>query len=150
MKDIRYIIIDNMLLFALIALGAGIIVAGRNPPHTEMYLPLGAAFIIAAGVGIYMMLATRQVAKNLYKQFDDQNKTLKENHTEITSSLKEMDTSLKETSSSLKEMATSLKEMATSQKETSSSLKEMATSQKETSSSLKEMADILKRIETKL
>ncbi len=105
MKDIRYIIIDNMLLFALIALGAGIIVAGRNPPHTEMYLPLGAAFIIAAGVGIYMMLATRQVAKNLYKQFDDQNKTLKENHTEIT-------TSQKETSSSLKEMATSLKEMA--------------------------------------
>ena len=132
MKDIRYIIIDNMLLFALIALGAGIIVAGRNPPHTEMYLPLGAAFIIAAGVGIYMMLATRQVAKNLYKQFDDQNKVLKR-----------LDTNSSKQTFILEKITSSLKEMDTS-------LKEMATSLKETSSSLKEMADILKRIETKL
>ncbi len=132
MKDIRYIIIDNMLLFALIALGAGIIVAGRNPPHTEMYLPLGAAFIIAAGVGIYMMLATRQVAKNLYKQFDDQNKVLKR-----------LDTNSSKQTFILEKITSSLKEMDTS-------LKEMATSQKETSTSLKEMADILKRIETKL
>ena len=121
-----------MLLFALIALGAGIIVAGRNPPHTEMYLPLGAAFIIAAGVGIYMMLATRQVAKNLYKQFDDQNKVLKR-----------LDTNSSKQTFILEKITSSLKEMDTS-------LKEMATSLKETSSSLKEMADILKRIETKL
>ncbi len=124
-------------------LGAGILALGITPPYNEMLIALGAAFIIAGVVGVYMMLATRDVAHKLYRRFNEQNeileshtKILKENHIEI--------------SGILKEIASSQKETASSQKETSNSLKEIASSQKETSNSLKDMTGILKKIEDKL
>ena len=116
---------DNRLLFVIVSLGIGILALGIIPPYAEMLIALGAAFIIAGSVGIYMMLSTRQVAKELHKRFDEQNKVLER-----------LDTNSSKQTFILEKITSSLKEMDTSQKE-------MATS-------LKEMADILKRIETKL
>ena len=127
---------DNQWLFVIVCLGIGILALGIIPPYAEMLVALGAAFIIAGGVGIYMMLATRQVAKKLHKRFNEQNEIL-ESHTKI----------LKENQ---KETSGILKEIASSQKDTSNSLKEIASSQKDTSNSLKDMTGILKRIEDKL
>ena len=133
----------NHWLFVIMCLGAGILALGITPPYNEMLIALGAAFIIAGVVGVYMMLATRDVAHKLYRRFNEQNeileshtKILKENHIETSGILKEIASSQKETSNSLKEIA--------------SSQKETASSQKETSNSLKDMTSILKRIEDKL
>ena len=103
---------DNVFLFVILALGAGLLVIGIIPPYIEPTVLLGAAFIIAASVGIYMMLATRQVAKNLHERFNEMNDILT-SHTNI----------LKEIASSQKEIASSQKEIASSQKETASTLK---------------------------
>ena len=109
---------DNRLLFVIVSLGIGILALGIIPPYAEMLIALGAAFIIAGSVGIYMMLSTRQVAKELHKRFDEQNKVLERLDTnsnkqtfileKITSSLKEMDTSLKEMADILKRIETKL------------------------------------------
>ena len=69
--------------------------------------------------GIYMMLATRQVAKKLHERFNVQNDILS-SHTDI------------------------LKDMASSQKDIASSQKETLSSQKQNHS---EMIEILKKIE---
>ncbi len=87
---------DNRLLYVIVGLGIGLLVLGIIPPYAEMLVALGAAFIIAGIVGIYMMLSTRQVAKKLHQQLDDQNEIL-ETHTDI---LTKMDGSLKEIASS--------------------------------------------------
>ena len=107
---------DNRLLFVIVSLGIGILALGIIPPYAEMLIALGAAFIIAGSVGIYMMLSTRQVAKELHKRFDEQNKVLERldtNSSKQTFILKEMDTSLKEMDTSLKEMADILKRIET-------------------------------------
>ena len=136
MKDIGYILQDNAVLFAIVVTGAAILATGSISPHSEMLQALGAAFIIAGSVGIYMMLATRQVAKNLHKQFNNQNKIL-EMHTEI----------LKDIASSQKDIASSQKDIASSQKDIASSQKDIASSQNQNHS---EMIDVLKKIENKL
>ncbi len=90
---------------------------------------IGTAFIIAGGVGIYMMLATRQVAKKLHQRFNEQNDLLKR-----------LDESSGKQTDVLKMMDGSLKEIASSQKEIASSQKQNHT----------EMIDVLKKIENKL
>ncbi len=87
---------DNTFLFAIVALGFVILGFGHFPPHSEMPIALGAAFIIAGGAGIYMMLATRQVAKKLHERFNELNDTIKQNHSETTEILKEMASSQKQ------------------------------------------------------
>ncbi len=113
---------DNAFLFAIVVSGIVILGFGYVPPHSEMLIALGAAFIIAGAVGIYMMLATRQVARKLHERFNEQNDILKE-------------------------IASSQKEIASSQKEMTSSQKEMTSSQKQNHS---EMMGILKSISNTL
>ena len=85
------ILMDNALLFAIVA--AGIVIAGIGTvlPHSEMLQALGAAFI-AGAVGIYMMLATRQVAKKPHERFNEQNEILGK----MASSLENIEKILKE------------------------------------------------------
>lgn len=42
-------------------------------PYAETLVVLGAVFIISSAVGIYMMLATRQVARKPHERFNEQN-----------------------------------------------------------------------------
>ena len=147
----------NHWLFVIMLSGSRYSGTWNHAPYNEMLIALGAAFIIAGVVGVYMMLATRDVAHKLYRRFNEQNeileshtKILKENHIETSGILKEIASSQKETSNSLKEIASSQKETSNSLKEIASSQKETASSQKETSNSLKDMTSILKRIEDKL
>ena len=127
---------DNAFLFVIVALGVAILVIGYDPPYAEAMVVLGAAFIIAVSVGIYMMLATRQVAKRLHERFNEQNDILN-SHTRI----------LKEIASSQKDMASTLQRIeqsiTSSQKEIASSQKEIASSQKDTASTLKNIERIL-------
>ena len=111
---------DNRLLFVIVGLGASILSLGIIPPYAEMLVALGAAFIIAGGVGIYMMLSTRQVAKELHNRLNDQNKILER-----------LDKNSSKQTGILKDIASSQKEIASSQKQNHS-----------------EMIDVLKRIET--
>ncbi len=117
---------DNRWLFVIVSLGIGLLITGVVL-WNETLVAIGAAFIIAGGVGIYMMLATRQVAKQLHLRFNEQNEIL-DTQTGI-----------------LKDIASSQKEMGKSLKEITSSQKEIASSQKQNHS---EMIDVLKRIET--
>jgi uncharacterized membrane protein len=102
---------DNAVLFAIVAIGGAILIIGYVPPYHEMLIALGAAFIIAGGVGIYMMLATRQVAKNLHERFNVQNEILKKldgNSSKQTEILKDIASSQKQNHS---EMMSVLKEI---------------------------------------
>ncbi len=117
---------DNRWLFVIVSLGIGLLITGVVL-WNETLVAIGAAFIIAGGVGIYMMLATRQVAKKLHLRFNEQNVIL---------------TKLDESSNKQTEI---LKDIASSQKEMGKSLKEITSSQKQNHS---EMIEILKRIET--
>ncbi len=108
MKDMSDILRDNAFLFGITIVGGIILGIGYAPPYYDMLVALGAAFIIAGGVGIYMMLATRQVAKKLHQRFNEQNDILKENQ--------------KETSEILKEIASSQKEIASSQNQNHSEM----------------------------
>ena len=92
---------DNAFLFAIVALGLVILGIGYAPPYAEAVAVLGAAFIICRQRGIYMMLATRQVARKLHERFNEQNNILRE-----------MASSQKETTLTLKGMADALKGMA--------------------------------------
>ncbi len=123
---------DNQLLFVIVFLGMALLATGMIPPYHQMLIAIGAAFIIAGSVGIYMMLATRQVAKKLHERFNEQNDILS-SHTEI-----------------LKDMASSQKDMASSQKDMASSQKDMASSLKRLENNFSDMGKILKRIEDKL
>ncbi len=103
MKDMSDILRDNAFLFGITIVGGIILGIGYAPPYYDMLVALGAAFIIAGGVGIYMMLATRQVAKKLHQRFNEQNDILKhldERSGKQTEILKKMDGSLKEIASS--------------------------------------------------
>ena len=66
---------DNRWLFVIVSLGIGLLITGVVL-WNETLVAVGAAFIIAGGVGIYMMLATRQVAKQLHLRFNEQNDIL--------------------------------------------------------------------------
>ena len=107
-RHVKDTIKDNMLLFVIIGIGLVILSVGMIPPHSEMLQALGAAFIIAGGVGIYMMLATRQVAKQLHLRFNEQNDILdtqtgilkdiassqQQNHTDMMDVLKKIEEKL--------------------------------------------------------
>ena len=127
-EDIRDKILDNLLLIGFIGAGMVFLYRGYIPQISEATQAVGAAFIIAGSVGIYMMLTTRQVAQNLYKRFDKQNTTLDKMDERLVG------------------IAVSQKEMSASQKEMSASQKEMSASQKETAVTLKEMAATLRDI----
>jgi len=105
---------DNAFLFAIVASGTVILATGLSL-DSEMMQALGAAFIIAGSVGIYMMLATRQVARKLHERFNEQNGILN-SHTailrEIVSSQKDMAVTLREIVSSQNNMAVTLDNMA--------------------------------------
>ena len=130
---------DNLFLVTIMVMGLcltpvgiasmiaedGTASGGSSSSSSDILIALGVAFIIPGAVGIYMMLATRQVAKGLHERFNDMNKIL-DTHTEI------------------------LKSIASSQKEIASSQKEIASSQKETVSTLRDMASSLERIDKKL
>jgi len=115
---------DNAFLFAIVASGTVILAIGLSL-DSEMMQALGAAFIIAGSVGIYMMLATRQVARKLHERFNEQNGILN-SHTSI------------------------LRDIVSSQKETASTLREIVVSQKNMESTLNDVASTLKRIEDKM
>ena len=116
------IIKENTFLVVLMGLGIGIVVYGVVPPYAESVWVLGAAFIIASCVGIYMMITTHEVARKLHERFNEQNVIL-ETHTVI---LNKMDGSLEEISSTQKEMSSTLKEVSSTLKEVSSTQKEMS------------------------
>ncbi len=124
---------DNRWLFVIVSLGIGLLITGVVL-WNETLVAIGAAFIIAGGVGIYMMLATRQVAKQLHLRFNEQNDILER-----------LDESSGKQTDILKDMDKSLNEIASSQKDIASSQKDIASSQKQNHS---EMIDVLKRIET--
>ena len=100
MQDMRDKILDNLLLIGFIGVGLAFLIIGFTHPPSEVAQAVGAAFIIAGCVGIYMMLTTRQVAKNLYKRFDEQNTTLTK-----------MDETLVGIAASQKEMAATLRDI---------------------------------------
>ena len=92
---------DNTFLFVIVLSGGIILAIGYAPPYHDMLIALGAAFIIAGAVGIYMMLATRQVAKKLHERFNVQNDILKDiassqkqNHSEMIEILKKIEQKL--------------------------------------------------------
>ena len=107
MDDIRDKILDNLLLIGFIIVGMVFLYRGYIPQISEAAQAVGAAFIIAGSVGIYMMLTTRQVAKNLYKRFDKQNTTLDK----MDERLVGMVASQTETATTLKEMAATLRDI---------------------------------------
>ena len=93
---------DNAFLFAIVILGITILTIGYAPPYAEAISILGAAFIIAGGVGIYMMVTTRQVARRLHERFNEQNGILREiassqkaNHKELLNTQKGIAETLK-------------------------------------------------------
>ena len=90
-EEVLDLVRDNTFLFAVVALGLAIFGIGYAPPYAEAIAVLGAAFIIAGSVGIYMMITNRQVARKLHERFNEQNEILKE----IASSQKEMASSQK-------------------------------------------------------
>lgn len=113
MKTMKDTVRDNAFLFAIVAAGTVVLGIGYYPTYHDMLVALGAAFIIAGGVGIYMMLATRQVAKKLHERFNVQNEILKrldESSGKQTDILSKMDTSLREIASSQKDIASSQKD----------------------------------------
>ena len=57
-------------------------------PYAETLVVLGTAFIISGAVGIYMMLATRQVARKPPERFNEQNIILHKIDADILHSLK--------------------------------------------------------------
>ncbi len=136
MKDMRDILQDNVFLFATVAVGGIILSIGYYPPYHDMLIALGAAFIIAGAVGIYMMLATRQVAKKLHERFNVQNTILQklEENSENQNEILESHTKI------MNKMDDSLRYIASSQKD-------IASSQNQNHS---EMIDVLKKIENKL
>ena len=154
---------DNRWLFVIVSLGIGLLITGVVL-WNETLVAIGAAFIIAGGVGIYMMLATRQVAKQLHLRFNEQNeildtqtgilKRLDVNSSKQNDILERLDVNSSKQTDILREIASSQKEMASSQKEMASSQKEIASSQKEMASSQTKnndnVLDALKRIEDKL
>ena len=77
-EEVLDIVRDNVFLFAIAVLGLAILIIGYVPPYAEAMVVLGAAFIIASGVGIYMMLTNRQVARKLHTRFNEQNEILKD------------------------------------------------------------------------
>ena len=124
-KHMRDTVTDNAFLFAITLAGAVILSIGYAPPYHDMQVALGAAFIIAGAVGIYMMLATRQVAKKLHERFNVQNGILENNTMILESHTKIMN-------------------------KMDDSLRDIASSQKDIASSQKDTVEILKRIEDKL
>ena len=79
---------DNKFLTTIILIGISL---GLIPPFNETFFTLGAAFIIAGGVGTLMMNTTKNVAKNLHERFN-----------ELTPILKRIDSSLEDISASEK------------------------------------------------
>ena len=119
---------DNRWLFVIVSLGIGLLITGVVL-WNETLVAIGAAFIIAGGVGIYMMLATRQVAKQLHLRFNEQNEIL-DTQTGI-----------------LKDIASSQKEIASSQNKNHS---EMIDVLKRIETGFSNLGEGLKRIENKL
>ena len=108
---------DNRWLFVIVSLGIGLLITGVVL-WNETLVAIGAAFIIAGGVGIYMMLATRQVAKQLHLRFNEQNDILdtqtgilkdiassqKQNHSEMIDVLKRIETGFSNLGEGLKKI----------------------------------------------
>ena len=103
----RDLFTDNVFLMLVIGLGIFLTVSWATGEQDERG-PLGAAFIIAGCVGVYMMLTTRKVARNLHERFNETNSLLRE----IVSTQKELVSSQKEMSASQKEMASTLKDIS--------------------------------------
>ena len=83
-------IVASRFLIALVISGVFLLAIGVAAPYTEIQVAVGATFIIAGAVAIYMMFTTSDVAQKIYERFDKLDDTLK-SHTEI---LKEMASSM--------------------------------------------------------
>lgn len=103
MKDA---ILDN--LFLIVVIGAGVVLTAMWLIEAGVYDPTGLAFIIAGGVGVYMMLTTRKVAKQLHERFNENNAMLAKN-TEI---LQDMRSSQNKMSATLDKMSATLNEIS--------------------------------------
>ncbi len=100
---------DNRWLFVIVSLGISLLITGVVL-WNETLVAIGAAFIIAGGVGIYMMLATRQVAKQLHLRFNEQNDILKRldvNSSKQNDILKRLDVNSTKQTDILREIASS-------------------------------------------
>jgi len=86
-REIQDIIGNNAFLFAIVVAGIVIMAIGYTP-YVETLVVLGTAFIISSAVGIYMMLATRQVARKPPERFNEQNIILHKIDADILHSLK--------------------------------------------------------------
>ena len=97
----------NIPLLIVMGIGVGLALswmAGEQDDRGS----IGVAFVAAGGVGLYMMLTTRTVARNLHERFNETNASLRE----LVSSQKDIVSSQKDIVSSLKDIASSQKEMS--------------------------------------
>ena len=140
---------DNRWLFVIVSLGIGLLITGVVL-WNETLVAIGAAFIIAGGVGIYMMLATRQVAKQLHLRFNEQNDILErldESSGKQTDILKRLDVNSSKQNDILKRLDVNSSKQTDILREIASSQKEIASSQTKNNDNI---LDALKRIEDKL
>ena len=86
-REIQDIIGNNAFLFAIVVAGIVIMAIGYTP-YVKTLVVLGTAFIISGAVGIYMMLATRQVARKPHERLNEQNIILHKIDADILHSLK--------------------------------------------------------------
>ena len=88
-----------MVFFGIIAGGATAAVFGYVEPYHEMTIAIGIAFMIAGGVGVFMMVITDMVAGGLHEGCNEQNDILRE----LVSSQKETNLFLTDLTASQKE-----------------------------------------------
>ena len=104
---------DNNFLTAILATGTVVFMLGLFYFH-DLATAIGVAFITAASVGIYMMVATDRIATNLHMRLDDMTAILNviaESQKEILASQKGILASQKEIIASQKEMTASMGRM---------------------------------------
>ncbi len=152
-RNVRDVLLDNAYLFALFGAGVVLLHLGIVPEYRETLIVMGAAFIVASSIGIYMMITTRNVAKGLHARFDEQNDILREiaaSQKEIAASQdKSLDIAASQNETLGKIAASQDKslDIAASQNET---LGKIAASQKGIAASQRNVEGILRKIEEKI
>ena len=159
-RNVRDVMLENAYLFALFGAGIVLLHLGIVPEYRETLIVMGAAFIVASSIGIYMMITTRNVAKGLHARFDEQNDILREiaasqdKSLDIAASQNETLGKIAASQDKILDISSSQNEtlgkIAASQKEIAASQKEIAASQKEIAASQRNVVGILRKIEEKI
>ena len=79
----RLVLLKDVLVYTRLSMlflfvGFAMVVLEIFVPQYTMFVAIGAGFISGCIVGTYMMLANREVAKNLHERFNEQNEILKD------------------------------------------------------------------------